>query len=72
MIVFCDSCNTPYHQYCHDPPIEKEFVEVETKEWLCAMCERAKHSAIKDTEGLVAAEGLSVEEVRSRMSFLSF
>lgn len=37
-IVFCDGCSGAWHQYCHDPPIEKEAVDVAEKEWLCREC----------------------------------
>ncbi|KAG9802757.1 hypothetical protein KCU77_g23548, partial [Aureobasidium melanogenum] len=33
MIVFCDGCNTPYHRYCHYPPISQEVVDVPDMEW---------------------------------------
>lgn len=70
-IVFCDGCNTPYHQYCHDPPIEKEAVQVIEKEWLCGPCERSKRSAVQVTEGLVPGTALSIEEKRAYLSTLS-
>lgn len=37
-IVFCDSCNRAWHQYCHDPPIGSEVITVKEKEWLCQGC----------------------------------
>ncbi|KAL1986219.1 hypothetical protein VTN96DRAFT_6734 [Rasamsonia emersonii] len=38
MIVFCDGCNRAWHQFCHDPPIEKEVIEVKEAEWFCREC----------------------------------
>ena len=38
MIVFCDGCNTPYHRYCHYPPISQEVVDVADMEWFCSDC----------------------------------
>ncbi|MDI1492304.1 MAG: hypothetical protein OHK93_003517 [Ramalina farinacea] len=38
-IVFCDTCNTPWHQYCHDRPITPSVIIHEDKEWHCADCE---------------------------------
>jgi PHD-finger len=64
MIVFCDGCNMAYHQFCHDPPIEKDVVQIAEKEWFCNSCTRSKESAIEGMEGLVAGDDLSVEEVR--------
>ncbi|KAL4919335.1 hypothetical protein BDW62DRAFT_179380 [Aspergillus aurantiobrunneus] len=37
-IVFCDGCNRPWHQHCHDPPIGTEVTTVKEKEWLCCDC----------------------------------
>ncbi|KAL9586613.1 MAG: hypothetical protein Q9212_000808 [Teloschistes hypoglaucus] len=37
-IVYCDRCNTPYHQACHRPPIPEHVIEVESAEWICAAC----------------------------------
>jgi hypothetical protein len=62
-IVFCDVCSTAYHQYCHDPPISNEVVTVLEKEWLCGPCLRSRETVVQGTESLVAAEGLSVDEV---------
>lgn len=69
-IVFCDSCSTAYHQYCHNPPISNEVVTVLEKEWLCGPCARSKESVVQGTENLVAAENLSIDEVRYITSVL--
>ncbi|KAL8934793.1 MAG: hypothetical protein Q9211_005042 [Gyalolechia sp. 1 TL-2023] len=37
-IVFCDRCNTPWHQSCHNPPIPERVIEVEEAEWVCVEC----------------------------------
>lgn len=46
-IVFCDGCNTTWHQMCHDPPIPDEVIEVTDKEWLCATCKSPPRSSTK-------------------------
>ncbi|KAG9206881.1 hypothetical protein G6514_000171 [Epicoccum nigrum] len=69
-IVFCDSCSTAYHQYCHTPPISNEVVTVLEKEWLCGPCTRSKESAVEGTEHLVAAKNLSIDEKRAYFSTL--
>ena len=61
-IVFCDSCNTAYHQFCHDPPISNDVVTVLEKEWLCGPCERSKQNIVEGTEGLIPAEAMSIDE----------
>ena len=63
-IVFCDGCGAAYHQYCHDPPIEREVVEVAEKEWFCGECVRSRTSPEKgDEEGCVSGESLTMDEV---------
>ncbi len=64
MIVFCDGCNTPWHQHCHDPPIGAEVVQVQEKEWFCSACMDMKEEGL-DLEGRVAGQGLTVDEVGS-------
>ncbi|KAJ4382061.1 hypothetical protein N0V86_002389 [Didymella sp. IMI 355093] len=70
-IVFCDSCSTAYHQYCHNPPISNEVVTVLEKEWLCGPCARSKESVVQGTENLVAAEHLSIDEKRAYLATLT-
>lgn len=69
MIVFCDGCNTPWHQYCHDKPIGIDVVQIEEKEWFCADCTILRQERAH-LEGNVSAEGMSIVEVwypRSRI-----
>ena len=42
MIVFCDGCNTPYHQLCHDPPIDDLVIAVADAEWFCRDCSKKR------------------------------
>ncbi|KAM5473485.1 hypothetical protein MauCBS54593_002280 [Microsporum audouinii] len=37
-IVFCDECNAPWHQFCHDPPIGEDVISVKKMEWFCREC----------------------------------
>ncbi|KAI4161703.1 MAG: hypothetical protein LQ342_004711 [Letrouitia transgressa] len=37
-IVFCDGCDSPWHQQCHDPPIPEDVIAIEESEWFCAEC----------------------------------
>lgn len=62
VIVFCDGCNTPWHQYCHDPPIKGEIVQIEEKEWFCADCMVIRENDGR-LEGRVSGDGLSLTEV---------
>lgn len=61
-IVFCDSCSTAYHQYCHNPPIDNDVVTVLEKEFLCTPCTLAKQT-IGGVQDLVPADNLSIDEV---------
>lgn len=67
MIVFCDGCNTPYHRYCHHPPIDQKVVDVPEMEWFCADCsaERAppQPETQVDVSTFVSGEGLSEDKV---------
>lgn len=66
MIVFCDGCNSGYHQYCHHPPIEREVVQVAEKEWFCAACAASKKKqddALPNFNDLIPGVNLSREEV---------
>ncbi|KAL8841779.1 MAG: hypothetical protein Q9170_000812 [Blastenia crenularia] len=60
-IVFCDRCNTPWHQACHQPPIPESVIEVEEAEWVCAEClARKQDPAIASTDPLEFGGSLGV------------
>lgn len=50
-VVFCDGCNLCWHQMCHEPYIDDEFVSDESRSWFCRSCtaKREKHLAKKKT-----------------------
>ncbi|KAF2761074.1 hypothetical protein EJ05DRAFT_497639 [Pseudovirgaria hyperparasitica] len=60
-IVYCDGCNSPYHQYCHDPPIGKDVVKIQDKEWLCSECSKARLSS--QATSAVAGSGLTLNSL---------
>ena len=63
-IVFCDGCGTPYHQYCHNPPIDNDVVQIQDKEWFCSECVKSReNTAAANADGLVTGDGLTVDEV---------
>jgi hypothetical protein len=66
MIVFCDGCNSPYHRYCHKPPIDQAVVDEVDKEWHCRHCriEVDVPAPVIETAGLVSIEGMTLEQVR--------
>ena len=66
MIVFCDGCNTPYHQYCHHPPIDQAVITEVDKEWYCKQCEKERVVPVPESEvaDFISANGASVEQVR--------
>ena len=51
MIVFCDGCNTPWHQACHTPNIPEEAIEVEEAEWFCTECRAQKQNPAVEPRG---------------------
>jgi hypothetical protein len=63
MIVFCDGCNTPYHRYCHHPPISQDVVDVPDMEWFCADC-TVRPVPDVDVDTFVAGSHLSEDQVR--------
>lgn len=38
-MVFCDGCNDPWHQRCHDPWIEDEIIKDQDIHWYCMVCQ---------------------------------
>nr|OQO16100.1 hypothetical protein B0A51_17066 [Rachicladosporium sp. CCFEE 5018] len=72
MIVFCDGCNTPYHRWCHKPPIAQEVIEEVEREWFCRVCERERIEPVEEVmvEGFVAAPGVGSVERQKYFSSL--
>ncbi|KAL8838766.1 MAG: hypothetical protein Q9176_004839 [Flavoplaca citrina] len=70
MIVFCDGCNGPWHQFCHDPPIAQDVISVEEREWFCADCQVLREEKAH-VEGKVSAPTLSIVEKRRYLQTLS-
>lgn len=69
MIVFCDGCNSTWHQKCHDPPITDEVVNVKEMEWLCHNCKPVPAIAKKVSKTQKSARvktEKSTEEVHSK------
>lgn len=62
-IVHCDKCNRPYHQYCHDPPIDREFLVRKSQPWVCSACREVQETSYSGLDGLVTAGDLNTEEV---------
>ncbi|KAK9488334.1 hypothetical protein V1527DRAFT_457637 [Lipomyces starkeyi] len=67
LIVFCDGCNDPYHQLCHDPPIGRAFIEVAEAQWFCYKCQ----SKLVERKLEVGLSGASLTEEEKRTYLLS-
>ena len=72
-IVFCDGCNLCWHQLCHDPYIDDDFVSNESRSWFCGRClaKRERHLAKKKSlDGFrgVSWAAKSAEQVRPVIS----
>lgn len=63
MIVYCDSCDRAYHQYCHHPPIDREEAAQKNRRWLCAGCRKIQGMSNEGLDGLVTAGDLTIDEV---------
>ncbi|KAL9632357.1 MAG: hypothetical protein Q9164_005367, partial [Protoblastenia rupestris] len=55
-IVFCDGCDTPWHQYCHDRPITPSVIQIEEKEWYCADCSVLREERVHLSGRVAAAQ----------------
>ncbi len=65
MIVFCDGCNTPYHRFCHHPPIDQAVIDEVDKEWYCKQCEKERVVPVPESEisSYISAPGAPLEQV---------
>ena len=63
-IVFCDGCNTPWHQYCHDRPITPTVIQEEEKEWHCSDCQVQTEEAGYLIGRIAPANGMGLAEKR--------
>ena len=72
LVVFCDGCNAAYHQWCHDPPIGREVIEVETASWFCAKCSSQKELDECPLDKRLSSEqiNLTPDEVRKPPVFV--
>ena len=61
-MVFCDGCNTGWHQHCHDPPISQDIVLIEAKEWFCTDCVVLKEEKGR-LHGKVSGQHMSLLDV---------
>jgi len=68
MIVFCDGCNGPFHQLCHDPPIDDLVVQEESAEWYCSACAKSREQ--KPLQMGLTGAGLTEEEKRLYLASL--
>ncbi|KAI1172899.1 CoA-transferase family III domain-containing protein [Nemania sp. FL0916] len=58
-IVFCDGCNACWHQMCHDPYIDDEFVSDESRSWFCSGCLGRREKAMAKKKLLEEYKGVS-------------
>lgn len=67
-IVFCDGCNGPFHQLCHDPPIDDLVIQVESAEWFCSSCAKLREQ--KPLQFGLSGVALTEEEKRLYLASL--
>lgn len=60
-MIFCDSCDTPYHQHCHVPPVEDSTFTTNNK-WFCSTC---KPPIVETVNQRMIGQGLTVSQVAS-------
>jgi hypothetical protein len=49
-LVFCDNCDTPYHQLCHQPPVDDLTVSSNNK-WFCSTCKPPQPGPLVESMG---------------------
>ncbi|EPY50830.1 PHD finger containing protein Phf2 [Schizosaccharomyces cryophilus OY26] len=64
-IVFCDGCNAPFHQLCHEPNIPDSLLDSPNGEWFCNACSQRKHQKPLIVGSTAKELSLSLEEKRS-------
>ncbi|KAI1269086.1 CoA-transferase family III domain-containing protein [Xylariaceae sp. FL1019] len=58
-IVFCDGCNSCWHQLCHDPYIDDDFVSNESQSWFCSRCVAKREKALAKKKTIEGFKGVS-------------
>ena len=58
-IVFCDGCNLCWHQLCHDPYIDDDFVSNESRSWFCGRCSAKRERHLAKKKSLDGFKGVS-------------
>jgi len=48
-IVFCDTCNRPYHQRCHFVPL----ITIPRGEWHCLLCQSSSSSSTTKANNII-------------------
>ncbi|KAI8623611.1 hypothetical protein F5Y19DRAFT_370608 [Xylariaceae sp. FL1651] len=72
-IVFCDGCNSCWHQLCHDPYIDDDFVSNESQSWFCSRCVAKREKALAKKKSLEGFKGVSwaSKSAAQKRSYLS-
>jgi PHD-finger len=65
-LVFCDNCDTPYHQMCHDPPILDATVD-SNNQWFCGSCKPPQ--VAEGFSQRLSGQGMSTVQVMTRMIY---
>lgn len=68
-MVFCDGCNTGWHQHCHDPPIPQDIITIESKEWFCTDCTVLREEKTR-LQGKISGQNMSLLEVSTSTCWL--
>jgi len=69
-IVFCDGCNTPWHQYCHNRPITPTVIQFEEKEWICSECHTTREEKGHIAGKVAAPPGMTPADKRTYLQSL--
>ncbi|XP_033732115.1 metal-response element-binding transcription factor 2-like isoform X2 [Pecten maximus] len=67
-IVLCDNCGIGFHQECHNPTIDDEYVLEEEVEWCCRLCIFA--AAVKKGGALkIGADATALQKMKQTFPY---
>lgn len=61
-IVFCDGCNACWHQLCHQPPIDQDYVSNASRSWFCQRCLAKRERGGSRKKAVEAPKSISWED----------
>ncbi|KAI1383006.1 uncharacterized protein F4822DRAFT_421815 [Hypoxylon trugodes] len=72
-IVYCDGCNCVWHQMCHEPYIDDDFVSDGSRPWFCSRCVAKRENHLARKKNIEGFKGVSwaAKTSKQKRSYLS-